>query len=203
MSINIVEKDLRKELWTWEQMAALPICFDWGSASYPTTSKTYDGEYIFLNCTGAPGNPAVSTRISYTKGGTRATDLLSGIATLRATNDTSIYVFFFEPQKGDYGNFQGFETDAVPNYMCKSRNGGAETSTNINPQDWTVDHEFAIGHETDQSNCYFVIDGAQVANHAANISAQPYEMNCCEPMNNVRPFYLKYPPGIHIPSDFT
>lgn len=196
MSINIVNKDLKKELTTFEQMAALPIVFDWGSASYATTTKTYDGEYVFLNCTGAPGNPAVRTSISYTRGGTRATDALLIYVTFRATNDTSIYAFFFEPQKGDYGNYQGFETDAVPNYECLSRKAAAETATNINPQDWTVDHEFYIKHETDESNCYFGIDGAQVANHATNVSSQPYEISCCEPMNNVRPFYLKYPPGM-------
>lgn len=202
MSINIDEALLRKALWTFELMSALPMHFDWGSASYPTSSKTYDGEYIILAASGAPGFPAASSRISYTKGGTRATDSFMVYVTIRVNNDASVYIFFFEPQKGDYGNYQGFQSDGVPAYFAKSRNGGAETSTTLAAQDWTVDVEFYIKHETDQSNCYFGVDGAQVANHTTNISAQPYEVNCCEPMNVARTFYLKFPPGMCISNNF-
>lgn len=194
MSINIDEKKFRKALF-----GATPR--DGLAQSMPlsclTAEMTYDGEWI-KNPNTAAGMTAIQTGFSVTrKASTTKTDpdlIVRG--TLKVDTDTNIYIFFMEPHKGGFNEYQGFDCKDGATHFIRSRNGGAETATNIEPQDWTAEHEFEIWHEYDDSDVYFNIDSVEVGHHTTNISSQPFEIACAEPNGVVRNAYLKYPPGI-------
>lgn len=125
--------------------------------------------------------------------------LLASVQAKVATTESNIVMFWYEPYKGDYANFQGMGHDGTGHY-AKSRNGGAETNTYLSGQDWTVETKFSIRHEYDQSEVKFYTASNLVATHTTNISAQPYEIQCCEPANVAKNVYMKYPPGMYFGS---
>jgi len=195
MSITIDKKLLREYLAFTDFCSSLPISLP---NYYPASfTWTYDGEWIAIN-TIAALYPAVRTTVAY-ESGSLVTSYLEACANIKApANAQSIYYFFFEPQKADYANYQGLDTRDGAAYNARSRAAGVETLTVLGGQDWTVERKFKLSHQKDQTDMYFYIDGAEVAHHAANISAQPFEICACEPNGVLRTIYLRYPKGIYV-----
>lgn len=195
MSINIDKKLLRKALGWADLASALPISLPNYYPSYFTWS--YDGEWITIQ-TLAAYYPAIRTTVAY-ESGSLTTSYLSTCVNIKApSNPANIYYFFYEPQKGDYANYQGLDTRDGADYNARSRNGGAETKTVLSGQDWTVERKMGLSHQKDQSDMYFYVDGAEVAHHTTNVSAQPFEICAAEPNGQVRTIYVRYPKGIHV-----
>jgi len=152
---------------------------------------SYDGEWVRLNQIVTGQYPV----LAQTGHSVQRRTQLYARARGYATDDTSIHWFFLEPAKGVYGDYQGIRHDDT--YHCvESRSGGVETQTNLTGQDWTVETEFAIAHWYDQTETRFYINGALVATHTTNISAQPYEILFGEPSGVARVIYMRYPYGI-------
>lgn len=189
MSINIDKKLLRKAWYGADPlegpMRALPLARFGGTPSY-------DGEWI-TNHNPSGGFLAFGTRNAYQGG---LTGHLIAKARLKVSVDSSVYMFFYEPTKADFANYQGIDCKDGTVHYCRSRNAGVETLTSIDPQDWLVEHEFKIVHYKDQSAVQFWIDGALVATHTTNISPQPFEILAGEPNGVARNIYLKYPYGV-------
>lgn len=122
-------------------------------------------------------------------------------ATIKATPDVgSIFYLFMEPYKGDYANYQGLDTRMGTGYFARSINAAASTVTDLGAKNWTVETKLKVVHEYDRTHVFFYENGALIATHTTNISAQPYECNCMETDNIIRTVYLKYPPGLSITS---
>ena len=195
MSINIIKKDLRKALELNEINRSLPLMGLLAGAG----TLTYDGEYLSLyNPAGqycaigtGYGSPAYqATRDTYS--------LLVAAKIICVSSDANVYVFFLEPRKADYNNFQGFRHDGT--YHCfEFRKAGAEEQDNITGQDWTTEHEFKIKHQKSGLLCQGYIDGALVAESTDNtkISDQPFCIYACEPNGVSRTCKLKFPDGIY------
>jgi hypothetical protein len=182
MSINLDKKLMLKGLDFLEIASSMPL--------YPT-AQVYDGEYLRHD------NPAGSYDAIGVHGirvNGKADGAIHFAAVVKSTAPTDTFMFFYEPQKGTFSEYQGFGYG----YVARSRSGGVETSTSLTGQDWSVDHEFKIRHNTDQSAVRFYIDDTQVAQHTTNISAQPYEVWCVEPNGVAASGYLKYPRGIYM-----
>lgn len=200
MSINMDKKLLRKA-WFGQNlselseglMRTLPLA----RLGY---SPTYDGEWL-INHNGAGGYYGFGTGVAYQGAGIGVVGYLKASAKLKISVDSSVYMFFFEPRKADYANYQGIDCRDGTSHYCRSRNGGVQTLTAIDPQDWLVEHEFQITHYKDQNNIYFYIDGAEVAHHTTNISPQPFEILAGEPNGVARDVYLKYPYGFGVKLD--
>lgn len=184
MSVKLDKKALYKAL-QWDFVNVYPVS--------PYAAATYDGEVVTL--VGQTGlYPAtLKTWVAYWVGYSGA-HLGAGCRVWSPDNPTQIFMFFFEPSKGNYDNYQGFGYG----YVAVSRSGGAATSTSLTGQNWAVEHDFRIRHKKDQTECRFYIDGAEVAVHTTNISAQPYEILCGEPNGVVATVKVRYPPGIYI-----
>jgi len=165
-------------------------------------NPTYDGEWI-KNQNPAAGYYGFGTGVAYQGAGIGVVGTLRASARLKISVDTFHYMFFYEPVKADYDNYQGIDARDGAVHYARSRSGGAQTATNIDPQDWTTEHEFLILHQKDVTDVYFYIDGAEEAHHTTNISAQPFEILCGEPNGQPRDVYLKYPYGIGIKIDLT
>lgn len=195
MSINIDQTDLRKQ-WFEDPdlehglMVALPMRLSSGTGPF----LSYDGDWIKV--TGVIAfYPALCTGCAYTSEESTGAGLAAQ-AFLKTDIDSECFMFFFEPFIGNFDNYQGLDTRAGVVHFARSRNAAAQTATDIDPQDWTVETRFGILHEFDQSDVYFYIDGVEQAHHNANISAQPYEICCAEPRAVVREIEMKYPPGM-------
>lgn len=274
MSINIDKEDFREAIDLIEIAQALPIWYNLAG----TSTFTYDGEYMIIaNSVGAfsaigtgHGSPSYAA--------THANKYLVVRATVKAvTTDTSCYFFFLEPKKADYGEFQGFKTDAgAGSHKMEFRSGGTEEEDAIAGQDWTADTVFTIRHrkgvfdhnsgvtaaiatgtavshglfddgagltptsviisaaETGPTDIFSSAVGAAtftvnfggggnktfywIAEYEttalcegyvggvlkascvddADISAEPFNVYCCEPNGVARSMTLLYPPGIHI-----
>ena len=185
MSININVKDARHALGWLEAAQAIPL------ALYPETAQvtlTYDGEWISWATTG--GTHAIESGHEYSR------NVLWVGAKLKLNTDSSTYVFFLEPYKGNFSNYQGFDNKDGAQKVARSRKAGAETTTNLT-DNWTEETDFQIKHEADQTDVYFYIDAVEKAHHTTNVSAQPFEICCCEPNAVARTVYLKYPPGMY------
>jgi len=195
VSINIDKKLLRVAIGWAEYASALPISLP---NYYPASfTWSYDGEWITIQTLQAL-YPAIRTCVAY-ESGSLTTSVLHACVNIKApTNATRIYYFFYEPQKGDYANYQGLDTRDGAAYNARSRNGGVETKTVLADQDWTVERKMALSHQKDQSDMHFYIDGAEVAHHTTNISAQPFEICCAEPNGQLRTIYVRYPKGIYV-----
>jgi len=197
MSINIDKKKLREAIGWAEHASALPMSLpNYSPASF---RWSYDGEWITVETLGA-FYASIRTCVAFESGSTTTSYLAACVNIKAPANATSIYYFFFEPMKGDYDNYQGLDTRDGVAYNARSRNGGAETKTILSGQDWTVEVKMRLAHQKDQSDIYFYIDGAQVAHHTTNISAQPFEIMCAEPNGQVRTIYVRYPKGMYVDS---
>lgn len=194
MSINIVHKTLRKTLLSDPDLTnclirALPLI-------WIGTTPTYDGEWLKLTST-LGQYPAITTGHTFENKKSGGEGLISS-AYVKVNIDSSTYMFFLEPYKGNYDNYQGLDTRDGAVHYARSRNGGAETTTELTGQDWTAETKFTIKHENDQTDVYFYIGDVEKAHHTTNISTQPYEICCAEPNAVVREVSLKYPPGIKL-----
>jgi len=195
MSINIIKKDLRKSLGFDLFNRSLPLTGLLGEPS----ALTYDGEYLILvNALGhysvigtGFGSPAYqATRDTFS--------LLVAAKCFCVSSDVNVYIFFLEPRKADYTNFQGFRHDGT--YHCfEFRKAGAEEQDNIADQDWTIEHEFKIKHQKSGNLCQGYIDGVLKAESTDNtkISDQPFCIYVCEPNGVSRTCKLKFPDGIY------
>ena len=195
MSINVDKKKLREALDWFEFSKSLPLWYTIGTGC----TITYDGEFLkVVNTTGqysaigtGYGSPAFqATRDAYS---------LLVAAKIKMSSDTSVYVFFLEPRKANYDNFQGFRHDGA-NHCFEFRKDGAEEQDNIADQDWTTEHTFMIKHKKDGALCQGYINGALKAESTdpTKISDQPFSVYCCEPNGVARDMYLRYPPGIYM-----
>lgn len=189
--ISIDKKLLRVAL-DWKNFVrCLPLWFT------DSTKVTYDGEWLIVTQTSGYeaigtgyGSPAYqSTRDGYS---------MIIQATIKMNNDTGVYVFFLEPRKAVFTEFQGFWNPSGDNHKFEFNNPGGGEEDAIADQDWTTEHIFKITHAKDQSACRGYIDGVMKAEctDVADISPQPFSIYCCEPNNTSRTMYLKYPPGI-------
>jgi len=195
MSITIDKKLLRKYLSLTDICSSIPMSLP----NYYSWAFTwsYDGEWIAVTTIALSYYPSIRSTVAQ-ESGSLTTSYLQVCANIKAPTATSIYFFFYEPTKGDYPNYQGLDTRDGAEYNARSRNSGAETKTILAGQDWTVERKFMISHQKDQSDVYFYIDGVEVAHHTTNISAQPYEVACCEPNGVLRTVYLRYPKGLYV-----
>lgn len=196
MSINIDKEDMRKALGFNLFNRSLPLMALLSGSS----TVTYDGEYLIItNASGeysavgtGYGSPAYqATRDSYA--------LLVAARCICVSSDNNVYIFFLEPRKANYDNYQGFRHDGS-NHCFEFRKGGAEEQINISGQDWTVEREFKIKHQKNQTNVQGWIDGvlkATCADPATYASAQPYCIYACEPNGVARTCKLKFPDGIY------
>lgn len=175
---------------SFDAIAALPLIW---SEGYVT--KTWEDGQLWLTVTGVDTYyPAIRTGHSLQR-----KNVLVAQATLKVTNDESwLFIFFFEPRKGLFNDYQGMDTQGGSTHYARSRNAAAQTTTVLSNQNWLQEHTFKIRHYYDQSACKFYVDGAEVASHTTNISAQPYEICCGESDGKVRIINLKYPPGIKL-----
>lgn len=195
MSINIDKKLLRKALELDELARSAPLVHILQGAS----TISYDGEYLSLVNTAGQfsvigtgyGSPAYEA-------GQNTFSLIVAAKVLCVSSDADVYIFFLEPRKAVYNDYQGFRHDGV-NHCFEFRNGGAEEQDNITGQDWTVEHEFKILHKKDRTVCRGYIDGALVAEctDITYISAQPFSIYAGEPNGVARTVKLKLPPGIY------
>lgn len=176
-----------------ENSMSFPQMFAYTNQAH-ITLVSYDGEWVIVV---QPGTGTQMCVRSWHAGLVcLGTSKLTVAITAYANNDKSIYWFFYEPFKGDYSNYQGFETDAA-NYYAKSRKAGVQTQTDISPQNWTVETMFGIQYdESAVDGTYFYIDGALEASHGTNLSAPPFEAIFGESKAVARTFHIKYPPGI-------
>lgn len=195
MSINIDKKKLREALDWFEFSKSLPLWYTIGTGC----TITYDGEFLkVVNVAGQYS--AIGT--GYGSPGYQATrDAFSLLvaAKIKMNSDTSVYVFFLEPRKANYDNFQGFRHDGA-NHCFEFRKDGAEEQDNLAGQDWTTEHTFMIKHKKDGTLCQGYIDGALKAESTdpTKISDQPFSVYCCEPNGAARDMFLRYPPGIYM-----
>lgn len=195
MSINITKKDLRKALELDKINRSLPLMGLLGGSS----TLAPDGEWLSLN--NAVGEfSAIGT--GYGSPAYQATrDIYSLLVAARlicVSSDNNVYIFFLEPRKANYDNFQGFRHDGV-NHCFEFRKAGAEEQDNIADQDWTSEHEFKIKHQKSGNLCQGYIDGTLKAESTDNtkISDQPFCIYACEPNGVSRTCKLKFPDGIY------
>lgn len=194
MSINVTGADFRKRFFGESALGnsliqAQPLDFD-------ESLLTYDGTWLKIS-QGSGQYKAIKTGHSLQIAASidKADPVFCAWCRAKANVDSSNYLFFFEPHKGGFSNYQGLDNSEGTTHYARSKKS-TETKTNIDPQDWTAETEFMIKHEKDDSDVYFYIDGAEEAHHTTNISSQPYEVCCCEGNGVARQLYLKYPPGI-------
>ncbi len=144
MSINIDEKLLREAIDLLGISQALPLWYSLTGAS----TLTYDGEYMTIaNTVGQFSALGTGFGSPAYRAGHAGHSLLVR-ATLKAVgDDRSCYFFFLEHRKGEYGEFQGFKTDAgAGSHKFEFRSSGTEEEDAIAGQDWTVDTLFMIKH---------------------------------------------------------
>lgn len=160
---------------------------------------SYSYENGYLKQVSPVGYPAFMTGHSLQRYPSALQASASGYA-----SDTNMFVFWYEPHKGNWDNFQGFVHNAA-NYSpgCVSRASAVATYTAYS-FDVTTENIYSIRHEYDQSEIKFGFqDGLDetptwVVTHTTNVSAQPYEICFGEPNNVARTSYLRYPPGIYL-----
>ena len=198
MSINITAADFRKAFYGTSSldsslMKSMPL-------SFKEPYVTYDGTWLQVDPGGAGVFFAIKTGHSLQRcpSNTKANPKLVGHATCKSVTDDTEYMFFFEPHKGGFSEYQGLDCCGGAVHYARSCNNSVVTTTDIDPQDWTVEHDFTIRHEADDSDVYFYVDGVEEAHHTTNVSSQPYEIACCEANGVDQIMYLKYPPGIWI-----
>lgn len=193
MSVNIDKEDLRKALDFFELAKGLPLWFYIESGTI-----MYDGEWIVNTQTS--GYQAIGTGFGCPAyEATRTGYSITVAVNIKMNDDTAVYVFFLEPKKGDFTEFQGFWNPSGNNHKFESNKPGGGAETAIAGQDWTTEHTFTINH-TKNTAVRGYINGVLKAEHtnAADISLQPFSIYCCEPNNSNRIMYLKYPPGIQL-----
>lgn len=179
---------------------SIPVSINKSDAN---NSTTWNGTYIIMTVTAAGFYYALAQSwIAYQVATTSPSHSLWAKVAVHSASDISFVPLYFEPFKGDFFNFQGFlAVGGGGSKQAQSSKGGASTySTITQATDWTVDHEFGLQCQRDQSQSVFLIDGAVVAtNSSPYISAQPFDIVCGEVEGVAGTIYAKFLPGIKLP----
>lgn len=165
-----------------------------------TTFVTFLGNYIRLDSQAA-AFPAFETGYAVIFRNQTSYHSFRIRATLRFSALLGNYPLFFEPVKGDFGNFTGFRWTSTTNLRCRTSFDNVVTETNVAKTMDTNDHTYEIQYQS--NSVKFLYDGSLICTHTTNIFPYPLgpginkplgpELEACEPDGQIMAIYLKTP----------